>query len=98
MPPRLSKGETADSPAVYVYDLTYSEAQQHFRDTAYFQDGQKHPLYTKEREVGIPLLQDVFKLLDREVLVNIEIKTPKTLERRPFYDVDRLIKVLYDQL
>jgi hypothetical protein len=31
-------------------------------------------------------------------MVNIEVKTPKTVTLRPNYDSDRLIRVLYDCL
>ena len=46
----------------------------------------------------MPLLHEVFDLFDRELLVNIEVKTPKTVELRPNYDTDRLIRELHRQL
>ena len=37
-------------------------------------------------------------MLGREVLINIEIKTPKTKEVDDMYDSERLIKVLFEEL
>ena len=56
------------------------------------------PGVQSEADVTIPLLEDVFKLFARELLINIEVKTPKTVALRPNYDSDRLIRVLHDSL
>ena len=37
-------------------------------------------------EINIPTSDQVFDTLDREVLINIEVKTPKDLSVRPKYD------------
>ena len=98
MPPRIARGEDENTPPTYVYDLTYAEVLEHFRETKYFIEGMKLPGITEEKEVRIPTLDEVFEALDRRVIINIEVKTPKTVELRPTYDTNRLIKVLHDNL
>ena len=46
----------------------------------------------------IPTLDQVVELLDRQVLINIEIKTPRDDARKPNYDVDGLIRVLSNKI
>jgi len=35
------------------------------------------------QDINIPTLDEVFETLDRKVLINIEVKTPKDLAVRP---------------
>ena len=98
MPPRPSRGEDENTTPIYVYDLTLAEVQEHFRETKYFTGGLKIEGVQSEDDIRIPLLQEVFDILDRQVLINIEVKTPKTVELRPNYDSDRLIRHLHEAL
>ena len=67
-------------------------------ETSYFIEGMKLPNVTTESQVRVPTLDEVFEVLDRKVLINIEVKTPKTVALRPNYDYNRLIRVLHENL
>ena len=46
----------------------------------------------------MPTLDQVFTLFEREVLVNIDVKTPKDPKNRPQYNSDKLIETLHEAL
>ena len=86
MPP--IEGEE-DAETIYIFDLTLEEARNHFSKTknykdtlSYlklnFQELQKfNPIF--EKDINLPTLDEVFELLDRKVLINIEVKTPRDI-------------------
>ena len=48
--------------------------------------------------IDIPTLEDVFRVLNREVCINIEVKTPRNDALKPNYDYTNLISVMHEKL
>jgi hypothetical protein len=80
MPPIIGQEE---SEQIFIFDLTLQEARDHFSQTQNYKDSLK--LQRSEellqfgadaQDVNLPTLDQVFALFEREVLVNIEVKTP----------------------
>ena len=88
MPPIIGQ-ELA--PTVYIFDLTLDEARDHFSKTKVYQQNLESmsslPDYcSSESDVSIPTLDDVFRLFERQVLVNVEVKTPINSEIHKRYN------------
>lgn len=95
MPLRI--GEAEDTKRLYVYDLTLAEIREHFANTSNYQNclQEGKVSYTSDNSLyQIATLGEVFDIMDRQVTVNIECKTPRDPVVRPNYNVDRLVRVL----
>lgn len=53
---------------------------------------------TSESDVSIPTLDDVFRLFQRQVLVNVEVKTPINSEIHKRYNGKKLVEILFEKL
>ena len=88
MPPIIGQEE---APIIYIFDLTLEEARDHFSKTAVFKQNLSllstlSDYCQTEADVSIPTLDDVFRLFERQVLVNVEVKTPVNEEIHKRYD------------
>jgi len=102
MPPIIGQEE---SEQIFIFDLTLQEARDHFSKTQNYKDSLK--LQRSEellqfgadiQDVNLPTLDQVFALFEREVLVNIEVKTPSDPTNRPQYNSDKLIETMHEAL
>ena len=89
MPPNVEEGPEASQP--FIFNLTLEEARRHFQGTNEFSSVEKEG---EESDYNIPTLGEVFKVLDRDSLILIEIKIPRDPKIRPLYDITRLLDVL----
>ena len=83
-------GELPGDSGTYIYDYTLDDLRQEYSKTDEFKTNQEK----FGADVQIPTLKEVFDLFERQVLVNVEIKAPKTESLRPLYDTNRLISNL----
>lgn len=94
-----------DQDTVFIFDLTLQEARDHFVQTKNFKNSLKY-LKSEEllqfnpqiEDINLPTLDEVFYLFGREVLINIEVKTPRDPANRPMYNSDKLIEILHPKL
>ena len=90
-------GELPGDSRSYIYDYTLADLREEYSKTDEFKKNQEQ----FGANVQIPTLKEVFDLFERQVLVNVEIKAPKTEALRPKYDTNRLItnldKLLQDE-
>ena len=83
-------GELPGDSGTYVFDYNLDGLRQEYSGTKEFQEN----LTEFGPDVQIPTLKEVFELFGGEVLVNVEIKAPKTEVHRRRYDTGRLISNL----
>lgn len=99
MPPIIGQ---EDADTIFIFDLTLQEARDHFIQTKNYRDSLKYitseellQFDPKVTDINLPTLDEVFDLFGREVLVNVEVKTPRSESRRPMYRSNKLIEVLH---
>ena len=98
----LKIGEPANTEPTMIFDLTLAEARNHFSQTPEYLrsfDFTPEALFTSDNTLfQIPTLDQVVAVLDRQVLINIEIKTPREDSLKPTYDSVRLVDILHSKL